>query len=60
MVLKKWLSLVIILALTMGISPMVKAADALDIKAESAILIDADLQNSYEKNIDKRMPPASD
>ncbi len=60
MVLKKWLSLVIILALTMGISPMVKAADALDIKAESAILIDADSGKIlYEKNIDKRMPPAS-
>lgn len=59
MVFKKWLSLVIIVAVTMGLCPVARA-DVLDIKAESAVLMDADSGRIlYEKNIDKRLPPAS-
>jgi len=57
--LKKWLSCLIIVAVVVGICPVAKA-DVLDIKAEAAVLMDADSGRIlYEKNLDKRLPPAS-
>ncbi|MGE5416325.1 MAG: D-alanyl-D-alanine carboxypeptidase family protein [Acidobacteriota bacterium] len=56
---KKWLSFFIVLVLVLGICPAVQA-DVVDVKAESAVVMDPDSGRVlYEKNPDKRLPPAS-
>lgn len=61
MVFRKWLSLLLVLTVTIGLCvPAVRAADVLEITAESALLVDADSGKViYEKNADKRLAPAS-
>lgn len=61
MVFRKWLSLLLVLTVTIGLCvPAARAADVLEITAESALLVDADSGKViYEKNADKRLAPAS-
>ena len=58
---RKWLSLLLLTAMIAVLcGPAVGAAEALDITAESVILVDADSGKVlYQKNPDKRLPPAS-
>lgn len=58
---KKWLSFLLVVALSLGMMvPLARADDVLDIKGDSAILMDAESgQILYEKNVDKPLPPAS-
>ncbi len=61
MVLRKWLSLFLVVAVMIGMCvPVARAADVLEITAESALLVDADSGKVlYEKDADKRLAPAS-
>ena len=61
MVLRKWLSLFFVVAVMIGMCvPVARAADVLEITAESALLADADSGKVlYEKDADKRLAPAS-
>lgn len=59
MAVKKWLSFFLTLAMVLGLAPSARG-DVLDIKAESAILMDASSGKIlYAKNPDRRLPPAS-
>lgn len=56
----RWLSCAVMVAVFFWLMPQRAYADVVDITAESAILMDADSgQVLYEKNADKRLPPAS-
>ena len=61
MTFRKWLSLLLIVSVSIGLCiPVARAADVLEITAESALLVDADSGKViYEKNAGKRLAPAS-
>lgn len=61
MVFRKWLSMLLIVVVATGLCiPAARAADVLDITAESALLVDAESGKVlYEKDADKRLAPAS-
>ena len=58
---RKWLSLLLVtVVIAVLCGPAVGAAEALDITAESVILVDAESGKVlYQKNPDKRLAPAS-